>query len=282
MANARRGLLTALAALAGSIIPVSALPAPVPDTVSFAVKGDWGAGTPAQAAVTRRMCREHALSPFAFVLTTGDNFYGPDGVATSRNFRVPERCLVQAGVPWRAAWGNHDVRGDSTATVLGASSRYYAFADGPLRVIVLDANRPAEPGQLRFLRTALAAAREPALVVAFHQPVYTAGLHAPSATARRLWAPLFRRYRVSLVLQGHNHHYERIVQGGVTYLTTGGGGQSLYPCVRPAAGLLRCVPAYHFLRVTASRHRLDVRAIEPSGATLAVFHLPLTPRGGTG
>jgi acid phosphatase len=263
------GAAAVLAALA-LVGPASA--APDGSQVTFAVKGDWGAGTAAQWAVTRRMCSEHARDPFAFVLTTGDNFYGPDGAATNKNFYGPEACLLRAGVKWRAAWGNHDVRGASTRTVLGAP-RYYSFAQGPLRVIVLDANEPTLAAQMRFLRTTLGAATESAVVVAFHQPIFTAGFHGPETAARRAWEPLFRRYKVDLVLQGHNHHYERITRGGVNYVTSGGGGQRLYPCVRPADGLKRCTPAHHFLRITVNRTTIQVTAIEPSGKTLAVFAL---------
>ena len=270
---ARRGAAVLVAAVLPGVAVAGVAVPPVTE-VSFAVKGDWGVGTPAQRAVTRRMCREHTRSPFAFVLTTGDNFYSPDGTATGRNFGRPEACLVRAGVPWRAAWGNHDVPGRSTASVLGATARYYSFAQGALRVVVLDANRPDDDAQLRFLRRTLEVAREPTVIVAFHQPVYTAGPHGPSLSARRRWVPLFRRHGVRLVLQGHNHDYERIVRGGVNYVTTGGGGQSLYPCVRPAAGILRCVPAYHFLRISVTAARIQVRAIEPSGATLDAFTIP--------
>lgn len=240
--------------------------------MTFAVKGDWGAATKEQYAVTRRMCAEHARDPFAFVLTTGDNFYGPGGVANDMNFYRPEACLLRAGVRWRAVWGNHDILGTSTGSVLGAA-RYYSFARGPLRVIALDANEPTDAAQMRFLRTTLATATEPAIVVAFHQPVFTAGFHGPALTARRAWVPLFRRFRVDLVLQGHNHHYERITRGGVNYVTTGGGGQRLYPCVRPVGGLKRCVPAHHFLRINVNPTTIRVRAIEPSGNTLAAFSL---------
>jgi acid phosphatase len=80
---------------------------------------------------------------------------------------------------------------------------------------------------------------------------------------------------VTLVLQGHNHAYERIRAGGMTYVTTGGGGAPVYPCVRPAMGLQRCVPAYHFLVVTATRARVVVRAVTPSGATIERVTLPV-------
>ena len=244
--------------------------------VRFAVKGDWGSGTTAQAAVTRRMCAEARREPYAFVLTTGDNFYRPDGVATARTFWRPERCLLAMRVRWRAAWGNHDVAGSGTATALGSPRRYYAFAAGPARVVVLDGNAPTDPAQAAFLRAQLRAADEPVRIVAFHQPIYTAGLHPPAEDARRLWEPIMREGGVSLVLQGHNHAYERLEAGGITYITTGGGGAQLYPCVRPARELRRCLFANHFLIVTATTRAVSVRAVAPSGRTLERVRIGVT------
>ncbi len=247
--------------------------APAP-AVRFAVKGDWGWGGRAQAAVTRRMCAAHRSRPFAFVLTTGDNLYRPDGVATRANFHRPEACLVRAGVRWRAVWGNHDLHGDGTATVLGSPRRYYTFSSGPLRVVVLDANRPDDAAQLRFLRRTLGAATEPMRIVAFHQPAHTAGIHRPGRAQRRLWVPLFRRHGVALVLQGHNHAYERIVADGVTYIVTGGGGAPLYPCVRPVAGLRRCLLAHHHLEIEASAAAARIRVVDPRGRVLESVAVP--------
>ncbi len=247
-------------------IPAGA--AATPGAVHFAVKGDWGDGTTAQAAVTRRMCAVGRREPFAFVLTTGDNFSDPDGVATAENFWRPERCLRAQRVRWRAAWGNHDVAGDGTARALRSPRRYYAFAAGPARVVVLDGNDPASPAQAAFLRSQLRAAREPVRIVAFHQPIYTAGIHPPSEEARRRWEPIMREGGVSLVLQGHNHAYERLEAGGITYITTGGGGAQLYPCLRPAAELRACRFANHFLDVTATAAGVTVSAITPAGRTL--------------
>jgi len=245
--------------------------------VHFAVKGDWGAGTAAQARVTRRMCAMHRRSPFAFVLTTGDNFYAPDGVATDGNFTRPEACLVRAGVRYRAAWGNHDLGGDGTATALASPARFYRFATGPLLVVVLDANDPGSARQRRFLERSLATTRRPVRIVAFHQPAFTAGLHEPGEVQQKQWVPLLRRYRVSLVLQGHNHAYERINRDGITYVTSGGGGADVYPCVRPTRGLRACVPKHHFLdmRVTAAGIRL--RAVTDEGKTIETLRLPAHP-----
>jgi tartrate-resistant acid phosphatase type 5 len=243
--------------------------------VRFLVKGDWGTGSTAQAAVTRRMCASHAATPAAFLLTTGDNFYTPDGRATAANFDRPEACLLASGIPWRATWGNHDLGGDSTATRLASPRRWYTFTKGPLRVIVLDGNQPSSAAQVAFLRRTLARATEPVKVVSIHQPPYTAGLHEPATTTQRLMVPLIRRYGVSLVLSGHNHSYERIVQGGVTYIVSGGGGAQVYPCVRLPAGLRKCTPEYHFLEVDATPGALTVRAVRRDGTTLEAVDVPV-------
>lgn len=244
-------------------------PAPAPGpAVRFAVKGDWGWGGQRQAAVTRRMCAEQRRAPYAFVLTTGDNFYRPDGTATAENFTRPEACLIRSGVRWRPAWGNHDLGGDGTATALGERRRWYTFASGPLRVVVLDANDPGNADQARFLRRTLAAARQPVRVVAFHQPAYTLGLHAPGETQQRLWGPVFRRHGVALVLQGHNHAYERFEVGGVTYITTGGGGSPVYPCVRFSRYVRACTAVHHFLIAEADARGVTVQAVRPDGGRI--------------
>ncbi len=220
------------------------------------------------------MCREHRRLGFAFVLTTGDNFYRPDGRATVANWDRPESCLRQSGIPWRAAWGNHDVPGDSTRTVLGAP-RWYRFRSGPAQIIVLDANRSDNRRQLRFLRRALSEPSAGPRIVVMHQPVYAAGLHRPDPGQQRRWAPLFRRHRVALVLQGHNHGYERIVRDRVTYITTGGGGAPVYPCVRLVRGLRRCLPTHHFLAVSVAPRALSVRAVGTRGQTLERVRIPV-------
>lgn len=245
------------------------------DSVRFLVKGDWGTGSSAQAAVTRRMCASHAASPARFILTTGDNFYVPDGRATRANFHRPEACLIATGLPWRAAWGNHDLGGTSTATDLRSPRRWYSFAEGPVRVVVLDGNQPSSTAQRAFLERTLKAAKEPVRIAVIHQPPYTAGLHAPDTTTQRVLVPLFRRHGVSLVLSGHNHSYERIVNGGVTYIVTGGGGAQVYPCVRMPAGLAKCTPEYHFLEVDASRDAIGVRAVRRDGSAIETVSVPV-------
>lgn len=278
------GAVLAGLALAGSALAATASAAPqapgasttpAGQSVRFLVKGDWGTGSSAQVAVTKGMCASHSATPASFILTTGDNFYSPDGTATRATFDRPEACLLATGLPWRATWGNHDLGGNSTATRLASPRRWYSFAQGPVRVIVLDGNQPSSPAQLAFLRRTLERASEPVRIVTIHQPPYTAGLHEPSTTQQRLMVPLFRKHGVSLVLSGHNHSYERIVTGGVTYIVSGGGGAQVYPCVRLPAGLKKCTPEYHFLEVDASPAAINVRVVRRDGSTLESVSVPV-------
>ncbi len=268
--------LAALGPLAVAVLAVApAMAQQGSQSVRMLVKGDWGTGSTAQYRVTARMCASHAVTPAAFILTTGDNFYTPDGRATASNFDRPEACLLKSGLRWRAAWGNHDIGGNSTATRLGSPSRWYSFVQGPVRVVVLDGNQPSSSAQRDFLARTLRSAPEPVKIAVVHQPPYTAGLHRPSTVQQRNFVPLFRSHGVSLVLSGHNHSYERMVTGGITYIVSGGGGAAVYPCVRMAPGLRKCAPEHHFLEVDAAPTGVRVRAVRPNGSTIERVDVPV-------
>jgi hypothetical protein len=85
------------------------------------------------------------------------------------------------------------------------------------------------------------------IVVFFHHCPYCSGGPGSDGGDRTVWQPLFDRYNVDLVINGHNHLYERaypmiggVIQAqtpsggtvtpatqGTTYICTGGGGQGL-------------------------------------------------------
>jgi predicted phosphodiesterase len=239
------------------------LPATGAEAARFAVIGDWGYGSADQRAVAERICASGSLD---FVLTTGDNFYRPDGRATSENFYGPAACLIASGVEWRAAWGNHDAAGDDTGTVLGAP-RSYAFDAGPARVVVVDGTEPTAPSQRQLVERELGRERRFTIVVV-HQPVRTAGLKRDPAVAAALAPALDARADGVVVLQGDNHLYERIEHGGVTYVTSGGGGAPLTPCLRPVRGVKRCRPVHHFLLVEIGRDALEIRAVDRRGVRI--------------
>lgn len=246
-------------------------PVATPDavTVRFAVKGDWGAGTPEQREVTDAMCRLRRSRPFQIVVTTGDNFYRPDGQATPANYREPEACLLKhPGHTWVPAWGNHDVSGRDTAVVLGAPSRFYTRTIGDLQLFVLDSNDVSSRDQLRWFTEEAASSRAKWKVAVFHHPPFTLGGHTPNQAVRRMWLDAFAQTGIDLVLNGHNHGYEHHQVGGIHYIVTGGGGAQLYPCIRDDPAAVTCLAQHHFLIVEATVSRISVEAISPDGETI--------------
>lgn len=255
--------------------PAFTSPSPArPDELVFAVKGDWGAGTAAQAEVTARMCRVRARTGFRLVVTTGDNFYDPDGVARTHNYYDPERCLIAADRHrWRATWGNHDVFGGSTERVLGARNWYRWTARG-VDFFALDSNKAESAEQRDWLRARLSRSDAPVKVVVFHHPPFTVGAqHTDDERVKANWVPLFERFDVTLVLTGHQHDYEHSRVRGVDYVVSGGGGGPLYACVRTPPTLIECRSEHHFLLVRVSETTVRVRAIRPDGSTLDRFSI---------
>ena len=79
-------------------------------SVRFAVIGDSGRGDQPQAEVAQQMTAWHEKFPFEFVVMLGDNLYpphGPDDFTTK--FEQPYRALLERGVTFHAAIGNHDL-----------------------------------------------------------------------------------------------------------------------------------------------------------------------------
>ena len=270
-------------ALAGVLVACSGTPSdppsrtPAPEALTFAVKGDWGLGGDAQRAITAQMCQARQTAGFDVVVTTGDNFYEPDGQATERTYVQPERCLTgDADHTWRATWGNHDVRGTSTGSTLGAQQRYYAWSEGGVDFFMLDSNTADDPRQREWLDEELRASDARVKIAVFHHPPFTAGdRHPPDDRVARAWVPLFEEHGVSLVLTGHQHIYEHHERNGIHYVVTGGGGAELYGCGARTQTLVRCIPAYHFLLVRVEASTIEVEAIGRDGGRVDAFAFEL-------
>ena len=209
-----------------------------------------------------------------------DNF---DPTVWTQYFGAIEKSAVS--VPWLFTTGNHDMEAlyDDNRAPGGAAHGYaghaarldlpptgprgcpsvYSVVYGNVGVLSLDANDlsqeiPTNAGysggaQLTWLGDRLAALRaDPTVdfvVAFFHHCAYsTSATHASDGGVRAALAPLFDRYSVDLVVQGHNHQYERTnpirggrtttaapdgatvrpEQDGTTYICCGSGGRPRY------------------------------------------------------
>jgi hypothetical protein len=240
----------------------------------FAVVGDMGDGSSAQFAIAKQLIN---WKP-ELLLTVGDNVY-PDGSAADfgPKFFAPYGPLL-ANAPCFPVLGNHDIHTENGAPYLQAfvlpkapaGGRYYAFDDGPVRFWALDSNQSLAPGSAQYEWLAADSAQSPARwkVAFFHHPPFSSGLHGQEAKNRRWLPSLFASRGFSLVINGHDHHYERSKPiDGVTYIVTGGGGAFLYGTTEQPFTAYKAV-RHEFLAVSLYRDRMGIQAIDENGKVL--------------
>jgi 3',5'-cyclic AMP phosphodiesterase CpdA len=97
--------------------------------------------------------------------------------------------------------------------------------------------------QINWLATTLnATPTDKWKIVSFHNNIYYAGAHGNATSLIEWWVPIFDKYHVDIVFQGHDHMYHRskpmknntIVSSyreGTMYMTSGGWGAPLYDYV---------------------------------------------------
>ncbi len=119
------------------------------------------------------------------------------------------------------------------------------------------------------------------IVVFFHHCAFsTTNAHASEGGVRDAWVPLFEKHQVDLVINGHNHVYERTdailknsvrrtvpigehtdpTRDGIVYVTAGGAGKALYDFPAPDSyeghvADLDSVGTYHVVKSGGRRPR---------------------------
>jgi len=240
----------------------------------FVAFGDFGGGD-AQHEVARAMERWAADGHRVDALvTTGDNVY---------NNGEPEKFRAQLDEPYRELrrtrplWvtlGNHDVKdgnGPNQLRHLGLPDLPYVKELPGVQLLFVDANRP-DQAQADWLDARLSERGPPFRVVVFHQPAWSCSNHDSDGEVDQFWVPVFERHRVALVLNGHDHNYQRFVSdAGVTYVVTGGGGNGLYrldECGNDEPRRVALAMRHHFTAVEVRARSLTVTAVADVGAVL--------------
>ncbi|MFE2043304.1 purple acid phosphatase family protein [Streptomyces sp. NPDC059477] len=285
-----------------------------PGTFTFTAFGDQGVSEAAVAGGKVLL----DLAP-AFHLHAGDLCYAdPNGRgtvkdaydATQWDLFLRQNEPVSRSVPWMVTTGNHDMEAWYSADGYGGQfARFflpgngvdprgapgvYSFVHGNVGVVALDANDvsyeiPANLGYTDGRQTAWLGRRLKELrasdgvefvVVFFHHCAYSTSSHGSDGGVRAEWVPLFAEHQVDLVINGHNHVYERTdavkngevgravpiggrtdpTRDGTVYVTAGGGGKELYgfPAGTPEsyAGKVadaESVPTFHWTRSRLTR-----------------------------
>ena len=131
--------------------------------------------------------------------------------------------------------GNHEQNADRYFEIfaLPHNEKWYSFDYGPCHFTILDQYAPwtVFSPQYRWLKQDLSTTKKPLKIVCLHAPIFSSEGegHKPRVDIRAIWEPIFSQYNVNLVLQSHNHNYERTNPiNGITYIVSGGGGGPLY------------------------------------------------------
>jgi len=269
--------------------------------ITFAGLGDSRPGstssTPSTAA--RNVAAQMAQRDFAFAIHTGDIVYG-GGVCTGSNsgwnqylrgyFDLYEDSIKE--VPFYTAIGNHELGSGSAScgydaytgvyylpenAPSGDEERYYSYDWGNIHVVVLNTEQNFATGsaQYNWLENDLQNTDRRWIVAAFHRPPYSSGPHGSDEDVQDYLVPLLEQYGVDVVLNGHDHIYERtcpikdgacttIDDGGVVYFVTGGAGASSYS---PGSSWFTAKASnkHHFMMLSVDDCTMNIETIDEYG-----------------
>ena len=253
-----------------------------PDSVKFAVVGDTGTGGRPEYEVGQQMAAAHARFPFELVIMLGDNMYGrQDPQDFVEKFEKPYAALLQAGVKFVAALGNHDSQSNRSYKGFNMDGqRYFTYQRGNARFFVLDTNALDRP-QVAWFENALKASADDWKIVYFHHPLYSnAGRHGSDVELRVALEPLLLQYGVNVVFSGHDHVYERLTpQKGITYFVEGASGQLARGDVRRATTTAAAFDRDHtFILVEIDGDQLSFETLSRTGERVDVGVISRRPK----
>lgn len=290
--------------MGGQPIPSPTLSFRTPGTApfDFLVFGDSGTGSPEQKQIANLLLNREA----GFIVHTGDLVYPSGTFERYESLYFDYYRDLMRDVPFFPCPGNHDYYETSCIPYRAIHSlprdtvstsdygRYYSFDWGNAHFISLDSNDSlweavnGSGRMLQWLDNDLRTTTKFWRIVVLHHPAYSAGKHSEEPEAemvRNYIAPILDKYSVPLVLNGHEHSYQRsapITGGrvaargeGTLYITTGGGGADLHP-VSQAETVEIAESVHHFLTCNVSGTKLKIQAVRLDGSELDSF--TVTPK----
>ncbi len=253
-----------------------------PDSIKFAAIGDAGRGDTSQKEVAAQMVTFRKTFSYDFVVMLGDNVYdGGTAEDYRRKFESPYKVLLDDGVEFYAAIGNHDsINQPDYAPFHMGGERYYTFkadasrlarlTDTDIQFFMID-TETLDRTQLAWLDRELGKSPSRWKIPVFHRPIYTSGRYAtPARIFRRALEPVFLRHDIRVALSGHEHFYERTQpQQGITYFVSGGAGSLRFGDIRRTPLTAKAFDVdFHFMLFEVTRDRLYYQAISRTGHSI--------------
>lgn len=205
------------------------------NSVRFCLYGDTRDGHDAHRKVVTVMMKQNP----EFILQTGDLVHN-GGVESQWKTYDAITADARQKTPFYVVRGNHDFGGKGfeermTAPFTSGNKFYYSFDQGNCHFIglAIDEKTPYDENsaQYKWLIKDLDATlttKPNHIFVFFHVAPFSIGSHGSDLDVRKVLHPVFVKYGVRAVFNGHDHLYYRTRRDGVTYIVSGGGGAPLY------------------------------------------------------
>lgn len=147
------------------------------------------------------------------------------------------------------------------------NERWYSVEVNHIHFVVLDSNSDIGKGseQYQWLENDLRSisAKRRLVIAIFHHPPFSTGPHAEDEKSlRKTFVPLFEKYGVDMVFNGHCHAYERSLRNNIYYIVTGGGGAPLHDQVRASPHSQVFIKVHHFCRLTVGENLITLSVFD--------------------
>ena len=224
----------------------------------------------------------------ATVAALGDLVYPTGKLETYKNCYGPN--WGQFLNVTKAAIGNHDYAGGTSqgyATYFGKAAgpnpeHYYSYNLGKWHVIVLNSNCWAVGGceqgskQYKWLQSDLEKNQTNCTLAYWHHPRFSSALHGNNNFMQDVWA-LLADSSVELILNGHDHDYERFAplnaagkpsEKGTREFVVGTGGKNEYPFLITKPGSqIRKTGVFGVLELKLKASSYDWKFVPVAGKT---------------
>ncbi len=266
--------------------PPSAAAPTATDPLVLAVTGDGAGGEPSATAVTDMMAswnpelvnyvgdvyQDGTLTEFKNWYGTGSSWFSRFRSITAPTIGNHEYDRAVAGGPqsadgYFAYWDNVPHR--------------YSYDIGDWHFVSLDSTSQFDEtdtlsAQYEWLASDLAANANRCTIVSFHHPYKNIGPEMPATRMAAIWS-LMRQHNVTLVMNGHDHNYQRWTAldsagtaadpRGVTELVVGGGGHGLQNFVASDPLVAASAVSFGAARIELRPDRADISYRTPDGST---------------
>ncbi|MEW5905408.1 MAG: metallophosphoesterase family protein [Elusimicrobiota bacterium] len=274
------------------------------DSFTFLALGESGSGSPEQAELAAQMER---LSPDLVIHTGGLVEGGLDADADAQYFTPYAGLLRRAPffpVPGSSEYGPDSGTSEGksflrenyspfqSVPLNGLPPHYYYFDIANARFIALDSNAfggaaaapalDANSKQYKWLDYVLTRTKKDWKFVFLHHPVYSSGEYGIIEEMNEALRPLFEKHQVDAVFQGHERAYERtaplaedsVTEGGIVYITLGGGGRpTAAPREEAAEWSEKFVAGHHFAEGRVNGRLFTLMTYGKDGTVLDILRL---------